>query len=93
MNKEIKNKTFKIPQFGDRVTIEQKRYGVENEQYTHKVIGALRSNAWVNVPVQTPAIESIHEDIVDVIGCICEGVNETEVCRYRVEDVKIIKNN
>ena len=82
----------KIPQFGDRVTIEQKRYGVENEQYSHKVIGALRSNTWVDVPVQTPAKEIIHEDIVDVVRCICEGVEEVDVFKYRVEDVEIIKN-
>ena len=27
--------------FGDYVEIEQKRYGVENEMYTYKVIGCL----------------------------------------------------
>jgi hypothetical protein len=81
-----------LPEFGDTTIIEQKRYGVDNEQYTHKVIGTSRSNAWVDVPVQTPREEVLHDEVVDVVSCICEGVMETEVRKYRVEDVKIVKN-
>ena len=40
--------------FGDYCLIEQKRYGVENEMFVHKVIGRLRSNSYVDVPVTTP---------------------------------------
>ena len=74
--------------FGDYALIEQKRYVGENEMFTHKVIGRLRSNSWVNVPVQTPATEKIHDSMEDVILCICCGVDETEVRRYKASDVK-----
>lgn len=75
--------------FGDYVLIEQKRYGVPNEMYVHKVIGTLRSNSWVDVPVQTPARETTHDECVDVVACICCGVQETEVRRYRLSEVTI----
>jgi hypothetical protein len=74
--------------FGDYSLIEQKRYGVENEMYKHKVIGKLSSNSWVDVPVQTPAKEVLHDEIDVVVACICCGVNETEVLRYRLCDIK-----
>lgn len=41
--------------FGDYATIEQKRHGVPNEMFVHKVVGQLRSNTWVDVPVRVPA--------------------------------------
>ena len=74
--------------FGDYVTIEQKRYGTENEMYIHKVIGILRSNCYVDVPVQTPATETSHEELVDVVACVCCGVSEREVLRYKLDSVK-----
>ena len=74
--------------FGDYVLIEQKRYGVENETYVHKVIGRLRSNTYVDVPVQAPATETIHPEIVDVVNCICCGIEERHAFRYRLSDVK-----
>jgi nucleoside 2-deoxyribosyltransferase len=74
--------------FGDYVEIEQKRYGVENEIYLYKVIGALESNGWVDVPVQTPAKETVHKESEQVVRCICCGVCETEVLNYRIKDVK-----
>ena len=74
--------------FGDYAVIEQKRHGVENEMYVHKVIGRLRSNAYVDVPVQLPRKNTIHRKAVDVVACICCGVQETEVFKYRVQDVK-----
>lgn len=77
------------PDFGDCVFIEQKRYGVPNEQYIHKVIGRLRSNAYVDVPVQIPRTETTHEEVVDVVACITCGVDETEVKRYRLADVRV----
>lgn len=82
--------------FGDFCVIEQKRHGGPNEKYIHKVIGRLQSNTWVDVPVQSPATETIHNVgniLVDVVACICCGVQETEVRKYRIEDVKkVIKN-
>ncbi|EMJ9258715.1 hypothetical protein RRQ98_001663, partial [Klebsiella pneumoniae] len=82
----LKNKTeFK---FGDYAIIEQKRHGVPNEMFVHKVIDQLRSNTWVDVPVQSPATETMHDEMEDVCLCICCGVDETEVRRYRVKDMR-----
>ena len=77
--------------FGDYVHIEQKRHGCDNEMFSHKVINVLRSNTWVDVPVQGPATEILHDKMEDVVSCICCGVSETEVLRYRVKDVKTVK--
>ena len=74
--------------FGDYVSIEQLRYGIDNEMYTHKVIGVKNSTNWVDVPVQTPAKETYHSGVfVGVVQCICCGVDETSVLSYRLEDV------
>ncbi len=82
----MNNKTeFK---FGDYAIIEQKRHGVPNDMFVHKVIDQLRSNTWVDVPVQSPATETMHEEMEDVCLCICCGVDETEVRRYRVKDMR-----
>ena len=77
--------------FGDYALIEQKRYGVPNEMYLHKVIGTLRSNAWVDVPVQTPATETLHPGSVDVVACICCGLDERRVLQYRFDDLREAK--
>jgi len=74
-------------EFGDYAVIEQKRYGVENEMYLHKVIGTLGSNCWVDVPVQLPVKETAHKEMANVVSCICCGVQEREVFYYRVTDV------
>jgi hypothetical protein len=74
--------------FGDYVEIEQKRHGAENEMYLHKVINTSSSNAWVDVPVQSPAKETLHGKMMPVASCICCGVCETEVLKYRIKDIK-----
>lgn len=74
--------------FGDYAIIEQKRHGVPNEMFVHKVIGQLRSNTWVDVPVQSPATETLHDEMEDVCWCICCGVDENEVRAYRVKDMQ-----
>lgn len=76
--------------FGDYVYIEQKRYGVPNEFYLYKVITRLRSNSWVNVPVQAVLNHNVihHEGMADVISCVCGGVHEFEILKFRVIDVK-----
>jgi hypothetical protein len=74
--------------FGDYVEIEQKRYGSKNEMYLYKVINTSSSNAWVDVPVQSPAKETLHGEMMPVVSCICCGVCETEVLKYRIKDVK-----
>lgn len=75
--------------FGDYVSIEQKRFGCDNEMYRHKVINRLKSNTYVDVPVQTPAREINHRDMAEVVSCICCGVVETVVLKYRVSDVAL----
>lgn len=75
--------------FGTYCYIEQLRHGVPNEMYEHKIIKRLESNTYVDVPVQTPAKESWHEEIVPVVLCICCGVDEREVRKYRLSDVTI----
>lgn len=78
--------------FGDYCSIEQKRYRAPNEKFIHKVINRLQSNTWVDVPVQSPATETLHEckpgDLEDVVSCICCGIEEKTVLKYRVKDVK-----
>ena len=74
--------------FGDYCTIEQHRYGCDNEHYIHKVIGRLRSNTWVNVPVMHNAKETQHDHMEDVVACVCCGVSEREILRYRLYDVR-----
>lgn len=76
-----------IVDFGSYVKIEQKRYGETNEEYLYKVIGRLKSNTYVDVPVQTPETETIHKDVVPVLNCICCGVCEKECFKFRESDV------
>jgi len=74
--------------FGDYVTIEQFRYYAENEIYQYKVIQSLNSNGYVDVPVTGFAKESGHDKVVPCVRCICCGVVEDRVLKFRVEDVK-----
>ena len=76
-----------ILDFGDYAIIEQKRYGVDNEHYLHKVIGRGRSNTWVDVPVQTPAEETFHDHMEDIIRCVCCGIDERKILKYKASDV------
>lgn len=73
--------------FGDYVTIEQYRYGVPNEFYIHKVIARFESNGYVDVPSKGGDKEVLHDKCVEVVSCICCGVSETKVLKYRVSDV------
>ena len=63
-------------------------YGVENEMYTCKVVGCLRSNSYVDVPVYSPEVEKLHPEVVDVVACITCGIIEKDVLNYRISDVK-----
>ena len=74
--------------FGDYVVIEMNRYGVPNEMYVHKVINTLVSNTWVDVPVISIGEETIHSEYADVASCICCGICETKVMKYRICDVE-----
>ena len=74
--------------FGDYCYIEQKRYGVPNEIFSHKAVQRLRSNTWVDVPVQTPAQAVIHtgemEECVRAITC---GACKERAYSYRLKDL------
>jgi hypothetical protein len=99
---KTKNKTLQITEpaiavepvlapvfkFGDYCTIEQHRFGANNEHYHHKVIGTLKSTAWVEVPVMYNPQENNHDELVDVVACVCEGVDERHIFRYRAIDCK-----
>jgi len=74
-------------EFGDFAQIEMKRHVGNNELYAHKVIKQFKSNKYVDIPVQSPATETIHDETVEVISCICCGLQETEVLKYKLEDV------
>lgn len=79
------------PKFGDYILVEQHRYGCDNEFYEHKVIDTFRSNVWMDVPAITHHGEKMHDTIEDVVSCICCGISEDTVIRYRISDVKIMK--
>lgn len=74
--------------FGDYVLIDMKRYGGSGEKYLHKVIKTLKSNSYVKVPVQSPAREELTNSMEDVVSCICCGVDETVVLKYKISDVQ-----
>lgn len=76
-------------EFGDYVVVEQKRYGVPNEFYVHKVIGMLESNSWIDVPAQTGEGAKLHDTCEPVVSVICCGVDESKVVRYRAADCRI----
>jgi len=82
------NYFFENVDFGDFVLIEQQRFGAENEIYLYKVINRLRSNAFVPVPVTGYAENVKHEGMHEVISCICCGVDETKVLKFRITDTK-----
>ena len=74
--------------FGDYCEIEQKRFGVPNEMYLYKIIAAdAKSNGYVDVPVKTPAKEVIHPEMADVVRCVCCGVDEREILKFRASDI------
>ncbi len=81
--------------FGHYCWIEQYRYRAEgNEIYQYKVIGQLKSNSYVNVPVRSGTghygdEELLHDEVVPVVACICCGVGETKVRKFRLTDVRL----
>lgn len=80
-------------EFGCYVEIEQYRFHASNEFYQYKVIGRGQSNTYVDVPCKSNTGEVIHNEVVDVVSCICMGVCETEVLKFRVSDVKQVLTN
>ncbi len=67
--------------FGDYVKIEMHRYGAPNEFYIHKVVGALRSNAFIDAPLNWDSEPTLHDEMEDVLNVIQCGIDETKVIR------------
>lgn len=81
-------------EFGDYISVEQKRYVGGNEFYTHKVIRTLESNSYTEVPVDAhKPVNPIQNEIAEIVECICCGVDESKTIRFRVKDVKFSHNN
>ena len=87
------SEVIKTVEFGDYISVEQKRYGCANEFYTHKVIGNLKSNVWMDVPAITHEGMSQHGTMEEIVACVCQGVCEEEVIRYRIKDINSIKKH
>ena len=86
---ELKKERLDEPlDFGDYCTIEQKRYGVENEHYIYKVIGKLKSNHYRPVPVDSREPHDTFGEMCSVVRVICCGVDERKVETFRLQDVK-----
>ena len=56
--------------------------------YRHKVIGTSKSKSYVDVPVKYPTSEITHDKIVKVVACVCCGLDETKILKYKITDVK-----
>ncbi|WP_102706989.1 hypothetical protein [Terribacillus saccharophilus] len=77
--------------FGDYVEIEQHRYYAPNEMFIHKVIGALKSNTWMDTPIRHDSKEVLHDTSEIVLNVICCGIDETKVFRVRQADCTKLK--
>ena len=73
--------------FGDYCSIEQKRYGVDNEMFKYKVIGGGRANYYREVPVDARKPANSIGDMCDIVKVICCGVCEEKVETFRLQDV------
>ena len=75
-------------EFGDYCKIEQFRFGADNEMYKYKVIGTSKSNSYCDIPVVRTEENTFHDEIVEVVSCICCGVDETKVTKFKKDDIK-----
>jgi len=83
---------FKNLDFGSYCKIEMFRHVGENEFYQHKVIGRMRSNASVVVPIKYGLNTTGHEEILNgeiepCLHVVCCGVDERKIFKVRVSDV------
>lgn len=77
--------------FGDYVVIEMHRYGAPNEFYIHKVVGAYKSNTWIDAPLKYNSEPTIHDHMETVLNVIQCGIDETKVIRVAEKYCKKIK--
>ena len=82
-------------EFGDFCTIEQKRYGCQNEFYRYKVVGRKRSNSWTEAPVDgRNEKEVLHDHIDDVVTVVCDNLDDRTVHQFRISDLSnVIKTS
>ena len=73
--------------FGHYISVEQKRYGCDNQFYSYKVIGTLKTNSYIQTPVDGLG-EKIRGDSENCVQVICCGVDERNVERFRLQDIK-----
>jgi hypothetical protein len=82
---------FKGLDFGSYCTIEVFRYGSANEFFAHKVIGRVRCNYAVVVPIKYGIRASGHSEVIgkmtECLRVVCCGVDEREIFTVRVSDV------
>lgn len=85
--------------FGDYVEIEMYRYGVPNEFYLHKVIGAYQSTHYAKVPIQQgitgTGTESVPggNGLEEVLNVVCCGIDEKEIFVVRKSDVRKVRGH
>jgi len=79
---------YKGLNFGSYCTIEQKRYGCDNEFFQYKVIGVGKANYYRTVPCDARDSDKKMGDIVPIVKAICCGVDESKVETFRICDVK-----
>lgn len=77
--------------FGDYVEIEMHRYGAPNEMFIHKVVGALKSNAWIDAPLKWDSNLTSHDNMEPVLNVIQCGIDETKVIRVATKYCKRIE--
>lgn len=83
---------YKGLDFGSYCTVEMFRHGAENEFYIHKVIGRLKSNTAVSVPIKYGIGATGHDEVIgtEIVPClkvVCCGIDEREIFKVRVSDV------
>lgn len=74
--------------FGDYVEIEQFRHNSPNEKFLYKVVGALKSNTYIEAPIRWDSEPQIHNRMEKVLNVICCGVDETKVIRVAQKHCK-----
>ncbi|KAA0563784.1 hypothetical protein F0342_12680 [Bacillus sp. CH30_1T] len=72
--------------FGDYVKIEMHRYHSPNEFFIHKVVGALKSNTWIDTPLKWDSEPINHASMEKVLNVIQCGIDETKVIRVKESD-------
>ena len=79
--------------FGDYVEVEMFRYYAPNEMFLHKVVGAFKSNTWIDAPLKWDSKPTIHDEFETVLNVIQCGIDETKVIRVRQKDcIKVEKS-